>query len=174
MTHKAWHSIEEVPYCFSRSSVHFQCHAGQKIANFYPNWVLPDCNSSLNIPMSLKCCTKLNVVWKRCSIVFQGRPIKFQGQHPRSFTASFSLVHQHLCILLTQNMLIKISRVVQDVLIKAFIYGAFQTRVGGRNNAWFLIYSKYKHRIWGSLIITLYDAIALHVFWISIRNMHSS
>ena len=30
MMHKAWSSIEEVPYCFSRSSVKFQGHTGQK------------------------------------------------------------------------------------------------------------------------------------------------
>ena len=28
--HKVWSSIEKVPYCFSRSSVKFQGHAGQK------------------------------------------------------------------------------------------------------------------------------------------------
>ena len=44
MMHKAWSSIEEVPYCFSRSSVKFQGHTGQKIADFDPNWPFPDCN----------------------------------------------------------------------------------------------------------------------------------
>ena len=29
--HKAWRSIEEMPYGFSRSSVKFQGHKGQKI-----------------------------------------------------------------------------------------------------------------------------------------------
>ena len=47
---------------FSRSCVNFQGHAGPKIADFDPNWVFPDCNSSLNIPMDWKCCKKLNVV----------------------------------------------------------------------------------------------------------------
>ena len=60
--HKAWSNIEEVPYCFSRSSVTFQGHTGQKIVNFYPNWAFPDCNCSLNSPMALKWCTKLDVV----------------------------------------------------------------------------------------------------------------
>ena len=54
MMHKAWCSIEEVPYCFPRSSIKFGGHKGQKIANFGPNWVFPDCNSSLNSPMDLK------------------------------------------------------------------------------------------------------------------------
>ena len=31
MMHKAWSSIEEVPYCFSRSSVKLQGHAAKKI-----------------------------------------------------------------------------------------------------------------------------------------------
>ena len=43
--HKAWCCIEEVPYCFPRSSIKFQGHTGQKIANFDPNWAFPDCNS---------------------------------------------------------------------------------------------------------------------------------
>ena len=44
MMHKAWCSIEEVPYCFPMSSIKFQGHTGQKIANFDLNWAFPDCN----------------------------------------------------------------------------------------------------------------------------------
>ena len=61
MMQKAWSSIEKVPYCFSRSSVKFQGHTGQKIADFDPNRAFLDCNSSLNSPMALKWCTKLDV-----------------------------------------------------------------------------------------------------------------
>ena len=39
-----------------------------------PNWSFPDCNSSSNLPMALKWCTKFDVVQKRCPIVFQGHP----------------------------------------------------------------------------------------------------
>ena len=60
--HKAQRSMEEVSYCFSRSSIKSEGHRGQKIAAFDPNWAFPDCNSSLNSPMALKWCTKLNVV----------------------------------------------------------------------------------------------------------------
>ena len=62
MMHKAYCSIEEVSYCFSRSFVKFQCHAGQKFNNFDPNWAFPDCNSSLDSLMDLKWCTELDVV----------------------------------------------------------------------------------------------------------------
>ena len=62
MMHKAWHDIEGVPYCFSRSSIKFQGHAGQKIVDFDLNWGLPDCNCSLDSSMALKWCTKLDVV----------------------------------------------------------------------------------------------------------------
>ena len=62
MKHKAWCSWEDVPYCFSRSSVKFWGHRGQKITNFDPNWTFPDCNSSLNSPMALKWCTELDMV----------------------------------------------------------------------------------------------------------------
>ena len=37
MRHKDWHSIEEVPYCFSRSSIKFQGHTGWKIHHSYSN-----------------------------------------------------------------------------------------------------------------------------------------
>ena len=78
MLHKAWSSIEEVPYCFSRSSVKFQGHTALKIVEFDPNWAFPDCNSSLNSPMAMKCCTKLETAKERCPIVFQGQPSNFK------------------------------------------------------------------------------------------------
>ena len=42
MLHKAWNSKEEMPYCFSRSSIKFQGHTGQNITDFDPNWAFPD------------------------------------------------------------------------------------------------------------------------------------
>ena len=67
-----------MPYCFSRSSVKFQGHTALKIVEFDPNWAFPDCNSSLNSPMAMKCCTKLETAKERCSIVFQGHPSNFK------------------------------------------------------------------------------------------------
>ena len=78
MMHKAWSSIVEVPYCFSRSYVKFQGHMALKIVKFDPNWAFPDCNSSLNSPMAMKCCTKLETAKERCPIVFQGHPSNFK------------------------------------------------------------------------------------------------
>ena len=43
---------------------------GSKI-NYDPNWAFPDCNSSLTWPMDLKWCTKLDIVEKKCPIVFR-------------------------------------------------------------------------------------------------------
>ena len=51
--HKAWSSIEEVPYCFSRSPLKFQGHRRHQVADFYPNSVFPDCNFSLNSPITM-------------------------------------------------------------------------------------------------------------------------
>ena len=51
MLHKAWSSIEEMPYCFPRSSIKFQGRPALKIVEFHPNWAFPDCNSNLNSPM---------------------------------------------------------------------------------------------------------------------------
>ena len=78
MMHRAWSSIVEVPYCFSRSYVKFQGHTALKIVEFHPNWAFPDCNSSLNSPMAMKCCTKLETAQERCPIVFQGHPSNFK------------------------------------------------------------------------------------------------
>ena len=78
MMHKAWSSMEEVSYCFWRSSVKFQGHITLKIVEFDSNWAFPDCNSSLNSPMAMKCCTKLETAKKRCPIVFQGHPSNFK------------------------------------------------------------------------------------------------
>ena len=78
MMHRARSSIVEVPYCFSRSSVKFQGHTTIKIVKFDPKWAFPDCNSSLNSPMAMKCCTKLETAKERCPIVFQGHPSNFK------------------------------------------------------------------------------------------------
>ena len=78
MMHRSWSSIVEVPYCFSRSNVKFQGHTALKIVEFDPNWVFPDCNSSLNSPMAIKCCTKLETAKEIFPIVFQGHPSNFK------------------------------------------------------------------------------------------------
>ena len=78
MMHRAWSSIVEVPYCFSRSYVKFQGHTALKIVEFDPNWAFLDCNSSLNSPMAMKCCTKLETAKERCPFVFQGHPSNFK------------------------------------------------------------------------------------------------
>ena len=78
MMHRAWSSIVEVPYCFSRSYVKFQGHTALKIVKFDPNWAFPDSNSSLNPPMAMKCCTKLETAKERCPIVFLGHPLNFK------------------------------------------------------------------------------------------------
>ena len=78
MMHRAWSSIVEVPYCFSRSSVKLQGHTALRIVEFDPNWAIPDSNSSLNSPMAMKCCTKLETAKERCPIVFQGHPSNFK------------------------------------------------------------------------------------------------
>ena len=74
--HKAWCCLGEVPYW--RWSVKFQGHTAKKIVDFDPNWAFPDCNFSLNSPMTMKRCIKLEATCKRCPIVFQGHPSNFK------------------------------------------------------------------------------------------------
>ena len=78
MMHRAWSSIVEVPYCFSRSYVKCQGHTALKIVEFDPNWAFQDCNSSLNSPMAMKWYTKLETAKERCPIVFQGHLSNFK------------------------------------------------------------------------------------------------
>ena len=78
MMQKAWSNIEEVPNCSSMSSVKFQGDTAKKIVAFNPNWSFSDCNSSLNSPMAMKCCTKHETAKERCPIVFQSRPSNFK------------------------------------------------------------------------------------------------
>ena len=79
MMYRAWSSIGEAPYCFSRSYVKFQGHTALKIVEFDPNLAFPDSNSSLNSPMAMKCCTKLETAKERCPIVVgQGHPSNFK------------------------------------------------------------------------------------------------
>ena len=92
MMHRAWSSIVEVPYCFSRSYVKFQGHTALKIVQFDPNWAFPDSNFSLNSPMVMKCCTKLETAKERCPIVFQGHPSNFKntGQNITDFDPNWA------------------------------------------------------------------------------------
>ena len=62
----------------SRSYIKLQGHTALKIVEFDPNWAFPDCNSSLNSPMAMKCCRKPETAKERCPIVFQGHPSNFK------------------------------------------------------------------------------------------------
>ena len=57
-------------YYFQGHLSNFKVTQDKKIANIYPNWAFPSSDSSLNSPMDLKWCTKLDVVSKRCLILF--------------------------------------------------------------------------------------------------------
>ena len=55
MMPKAWSSIEEVPYCFTRSSVKFLGHTSCKIDDSNPIWVRLLGRSQLSNPSDLPC-----------------------------------------------------------------------------------------------------------------------
>ena len=58
MMHKAWCSIEEVPYYFPRSSIKLQGHKGWIIKDFNPIWVRLLAWSQLSDPSDLPCFPK--------------------------------------------------------------------------------------------------------------------
>ena len=55
MMHKAWSSIEEVPYCIARSSVKFHGHTGGKIYDLDQIWARLLGRSQLSNPSDLPC-----------------------------------------------------------------------------------------------------------------------
>ena len=55
MMHQAWCTNEEVPYCFTRSSMKFQVHASWKINDLNPFWVRLLVRSQLSYPSDLPC-----------------------------------------------------------------------------------------------------------------------
>ena len=61
MIHKAWCSIEHVPYCFSRTSIKFQGLTGWKIDDLNLIWVRLLDRAQLSIPSDLPCF--LNFIW---------------------------------------------------------------------------------------------------------------
>ena len=71
-------ALKRCPIVFQGHPSNFQGHIALKIIEFDWNWAFPDCNSSLNSLMGMKCCTKLETAKKRCPIVFQGHPSNFK------------------------------------------------------------------------------------------------
>ena len=79
--HKAWHSMEEVPYCFLRSSIKFQGHTGWKRDAFNPIWVRLLGQSQLSNPSDLPCFFTIHgwnvsFSWNFCH-VWKQRILKF-------------------------------------------------------------------------------------------------
>ena len=128
--HRAWSSIVEVPYWFSRSYVKFQGHTALKIVKFDPNWAYPDSNSSLNSPMAMKCCTKLETAKERCPIVFQGHP------------SNFKVTRDKTSPILTQ---IRRFRTITPAWIHRWLWNVAQSLKQQRRGA--LLFSKVIHQI---------------------------
>ena len=75
MMHKAWSSIGKVPYCLQGHPLNFKIARDRKLSIL----TRIECFRTVTLYwihswMALKWCTKLNIVKKRCSIVFQGHP----------------------------------------------------------------------------------------------------
>ena len=87
MMHKAW-CLEEVPYCFSRSSVKFQCHTAPKNRRFWPKLGV-QFEFTKGYEMMLKAWSSLATVpycFPRSSIKFQGH----MGQNIANFDPNWA------------------------------------------------------------------------------------
>ena len=78
---------------FARSSVICQGLTALKLIEFDPNWAFRDCNSSLNSPMAMKYCTKLETAKERCPIVFHGHPSNFKVTRDKTSPILTQIVH---------------------------------------------------------------------------------
>ena len=83
MMHKAWSSIEEVPYCFSRSSVKLQGHTAKKNRRFQPKLCVSGLflqfESTNGYEMMHKACSSMEEVpycFSRSSVKLQGHTAK--------------------------------------------------------------------------------------------------
>ena len=79
MVHKVWSSIEEVPYCFSRSSVKLQGHTAQIIVDYEPNWVFLDCITAVWVHIWLQNGAQSLKLHRRGALLFLGSSVKLQG-----------------------------------------------------------------------------------------------
>ena len=82
MMHKAWCSIEEVPYCFPRSSIKFQGQTGWKIDDLDQIWARLLGRSQLSNPSDLPCL--LNATHTKILIYIEKNGKKCLGPGPRA------------------------------------------------------------------------------------------
>ena len=72
--HKAWSGIEQVPFCFSRSSV--KGHADRKVDDLVPTLAFPRDNANLATKSHTH--THLLGAWKRYPKIFPSHPTNFK------------------------------------------------------------------------------------------------
>ena len=86
MIHKAWSSIEEVPYCFWRSSIKYQGHTGWKIDDLNPVSVRLLGRSQLSNPSDLPCwlCSHHRIIMKFSGVITSDRSdVHAKGQRSK-------------------------------------------------------------------------------------------
>ena len=79
MMHKAWRSGGEVPYCFSRSFVKFQGHAGQKLFRFWPELSVSRLQLQFELIHGFEMTQKAWCSIEEVPYCFPRLSIKFQG-----------------------------------------------------------------------------------------------
>ena len=87
MMHKAWCSIEEVPYCFPRSSIKFQGHTGWKFDDLDQIWARLLGRSQLSNPSDLPCwlCSHHRIIMKFSGVITNDqRKVHAKGRGQRS------------------------------------------------------------------------------------------
>ena len=97
MMHKAWCSIEEVPYCFPRPSIKFQGHKGQKIDDLDQIWARLLGRSQLSNPSDLPCSSL-----QTCTQILKQLPLKQSG-----FELNISKIRSWNHMGRIENMIIK-------------------------------------------------------------------
>ena len=68
-----------MPIIFQGHPSNFKVTRLKKPVDFDPNWAFVDCNSSLNTPMAMKLCIKLETTIGEVLDCFSRSSVKFQG-----------------------------------------------------------------------------------------------
>ena len=124
---------------------------GKKIADFDPNWVFPDCSWSLNSPMIMKWCTRLEVVQKRCPIFFQGHLWNFKITRDKKL--KYEMMHKAWSSIVTD--LLSHTPLCISMISGVFVQGMWNAQVKGPQPLWrSFVYLNVWHHNGVNVVIT--------------------
>ena len=109
--HKAWRSIEEVPYCFSRSSIKFHGHTGGKIAL----WIQFEITWPVAAIKSLRFALLLLKHWGRVTLICTNRITNIGSDNGLSPGRRQAIIWTNVGILLIRTLGTNFSEILSEM-----------------------------------------------------------